>query len=106
VVGMALDAQADQESKMNHVSIAAQIGLALPVGLLCGAAYFTSLRWVVERLGAGEYAKALCVHCVRFGLLAAIFFGLVGIGAAALLSGALGLMLARQFVLHRARPAP
>ena len=90
---------------MNQLSMAAQIALAFPAGIVIGAAYFLSLRWVVDMLAEGKYAKALLSHCLRFGLLAAVFFALVGVGAAALLSAALGLLLARQLILHRVRRA-
>jgi hypothetical protein len=110
LVGMALDAPAKQELMMMHfttdLTTAAQIGVALPLGLLCGAAYFMSLHWAVRLIGVGGYAKALAIQCVRFGLLAVVFFALAKVGAVALLSGALGLLLARQLVLHRVRSAP
>jgi hypothetical protein len=111
VVGVALDAPANRETMMLHLTTAAQIGAALPIGLLFGAAYFLSLHWAVRLIsgvgvGGYGYAKALIIQCVRFALLAAVFFVLAKIGTAALLSGALGLLLARQLVLHRARSAP
>lgn len=90
---------------MNQFSMAAQIGLAFPAGIVIGAAYFLSLRWAVDMLAAGEYVKALLANCLRFGLLAAVFFALVGFGAAALLLAALGLLLARQLILRRVRSA-
>jgi hypothetical protein len=104
---MALDASANQEQiMMQHFSTVAQIGVAIPVGMLCGAAYFISLHRAVRLIAAGQFAKTALIQCLRFGLLAMVFFGLAKMGAAALLSGALGLLLARQIVLHRVRNAP
>lgn len=82
-------------------SLALQIALGAAAGGAAGFAYFTALRWNVDLFERGAAPKALLLLVMRFGLLAALFVGLAKLGAAALLSAALGLLAARRVLLRR-----
>ncbi len=88
---------------MPILSIPLQILLGMAVGLLCGTIHFISLHNTVRWLSSGMYSRAILLQCLRLGLLAIVFFILVKIGATALLSGAAGLLIARYFIIKRAK---
>ena len=72
-------------------------------GVLLGLAHFTSLRRNAGLFATGGAARAFGMQALRFVVLAAGLGGLAYFGATALLSGALGLLLARTVVLRRHR---
>ncbi|MCA0942029.1 ATP synthase subunit I [Salipiger pacificus] len=81
--------------------------LALCLGFALGWAHFASLRRVTGLyLDGGPPWRALALQLGRLGLLAAGLLGLALLGTLPLLAGTLGLLLARQVVLRRARRAP
>lgn len=73
----------------------------LLAGGLLGLAHFASLRANARLFAGGGAARAFGLQALRFALLAAGLGGLARFGAAALLAGALGLLLARGAVLRR-----
>jgi hypothetical protein len=79
----------------------------LAAGLVFGAWHFGSLRWLsrqwIEGAGAPREGRLLAIHLLRLALLLAACWGVVRQGAAALLLFGLGLWLARQWWLRRAR---
>lgn len=86
-----------------------QIGGALigfTVGVLLGLIHFGSLWWNLRLLASAGALRALAVQLLRFALLAVVLAGLAKLGAAALLAGALGLLLARGLLLRRLGRAP
>lgn len=80
---------------------ALQILIGLVAGGALGVVHFASLRWVADRYAEGGAVGALVVQLARFAVLIAALFGLAKVGAAALLSGALGLLIARFLVVRR-----
>ena len=82
------------------LSIPLQAAAGGMTGGVIGLAYFASLlasaRWYVRN----AFGIAITVHLVRFGMLALVLFGLAHIGAAALLSGLAGIMLARRVMIR------
>lgn len=80
---------------------ALQILLGLVAGAGLGLAHFASLHWVAQRYAGGGALAALAVQLARFAVLIAALLGLAKVGAAALLSGAVGLLVARFFVVRR-----
>jgi F1F0 ATPase subunit 2 len=93
---MEMDASPNKE-----VTMTAQIAIGLSVGVLAGLIHFTGLRWNVRLLTAGTPGIAIGLQLARLGVLAAVFFALARLGPWALLSGAAGLLIARQMVLRR-----
>jgi F1F0 ATPase subunit 2 len=80
----------------------AAIGLA--VGLALGLAHFASLRRVTALyLDGGSPARAVALQLLRLALLAGLMLLLARLGAAPLIAGALGTILAREVILRRAR---
>ena len=71
----------------------------LVVGFLLGLFHFRSLKVVVARMAGGNWPIALQI--LRFGILAAVFWGLALMGAHVLIAGLVGIMLARALVLGR-----
>lgn len=78
-----------------------QILLGLAVGGALGVLHFGSLRWVAQRYAEGGAAGAVLVQLLRFAVLGLVLFGLAKVGAAALLAGAVGLLIARYVVVRR-----
>ena len=85
---------------MLHLTTTTQIVGGLLIGLLCGAAHFMTLHWAVRLMAFGEFARAIAIQCARLCMLTIIFIALAKVGAAALLSSALSLLLARHLVLR------
>ena len=83
--------------------------LALPLfaavaGLVAGLAYFTALRRAVNLYVAGEgWFGPVALTLGRFLGIAAFFAVAVRFGAAALLAGSLGFLIARTITVHRVR---
>jgi F1F0 ATPase subunit 2 len=85
--------------------LAVLIGAGL--GLLLGGAHFLSLWWNVELYATGGCGFcALALQIGRFALLLAVMVFLAWLGALSLLSGTLGLLLARSLIVHRVRHTP
>lgn len=81
---------------------AALIGLAL--GLVLGIAHFASLKRVTALyVGGGTPWRAIAFQLGRLALLTAVLTGLALMGTVPLLAGALGVLVGRAIVLHRAR---
>ena len=85
---------------------ASQAVIGLGVGLPLGFVHFASLRW-----NSGFYIDrrpmlGLAVQVLRFGVLAGALFALTRLGAGALMAGALGVFVARRFVVRRAGGPP
>ncbi|QEW18583.1 F1/F0 ATPase, Methanosarcina type, subunit 2 [Marinibacterium anthonyi] len=78
------------------------IGLAL--GLVLGLVHFASLKRVTALyLEEGSPARAIGLQLLRLGVLAVVMVLLAQQGAAPLLGGALGVVVARQVVIRRTR---
>jgi len=88
-------------SSLYPLGLAGSVLLGLAVGLLLGLAHFGSLWWNVGLLASGGALRALGLQLLRFTLLAGVLFGLAKLGAAALLGGGLGLLIARGLLLRR-----
>jgi F1F0 ATPase subunit 2 len=86
------------------LSLVAQLGLGLLAGALVGALHFASLAFNLRLFSAGRVLPALALQLLRLGLSVAALAVLIRFGLAALLAGALGLLLARQLTLRRIRP--
>ncbi len=73
-----------------------EIAAFIAAGLLLGAGYFALLRRAVAGQAAGRPALSLAaLHGARLALAVAAFWLVAQLGAAPLLSAALGFMLAR-----------
>ncbi|WP_321501946.1 ATP synthase subunit I [Breoghania sp.] len=73
----------------------------LLMGLAAGVLHFASLKRVAELYtGGGPIGRTLALHIARFALIVAVLVLLALIGALPLLSGALGILIARALVLR------
>ncbi|MCB1357988.1 MAG: hypothetical protein KDK53_16360 [Maritimibacter sp.] len=80
------------------------IALGFAFGLAVGLVHFLSLRRVTALWLSGRAPRrALALHFGRLAALGAGLFGLALIGAVALVAGAMGVIVAREIVLHGAR---
>ncbi len=78
------------------------LGFALGLGL--GVVHFATLQRVTDLyLQAGSPARALALQLARLLVMAGLMVLLARQGAAPLLSGAAGLLIAREIVLRRTR---
>lgn len=77
------------------------IGLlaGIPIGLL----HFATLRWNLHFFAGGDLPRAFLLQFARLGLLGGVLCLLAIFGAMALLSGMLGILLARSLILRRTR---
>lgn len=82
-------------------ALQALIGLA--VGMPLGFFHFGTLWWNARALVAGSAARAIGFHVLRFAVLAVILYALAKVGAMALLTAAIGILVARSLVLRRIR---
>ncbi|MGE0224824.1 MAG: ATP synthase subunit I [Acetobacteraceae bacterium] len=73
----------------------------LLAGSLIGFVHFGSLWWNTRLFGRGDALPALGLQVLRLGLLALVLFGLTKAGAVPLLTGTLGLLMARRVLLRR-----
>jgi F1F0 ATPase subunit 2 len=90
-----------------HLAPAAGVVLGLAVGAILGLIHFGSLRWNTRLyLAGGSIALAFALQLARFAILAGAFILLARLGALPLLSGALGLLAARSYVVRRVESAP
>ncbi|HYQ38505.1 MAG TPA: ATP synthase subunit I [Pseudomonas sp.] len=93
---------------MNDMSLLAAawpLAAALLVGGLAGLLHFASLALNLRLFTAGRVAAGLALQLLRLALTAAVLAGLARFGVGAVLAGALGLLLARRWVLRRGRAA-
>lgn len=80
----------------------AAIGFA--IGLALGLVHFATLRRVTALyLEEGSPALAIGLQLLRLGVLAVVMVLLAQHGAAPLLGGALGVIVARQVIIRRTR---
>jgi F1F0 ATPase subunit 2 len=84
-----------------EVGLAGQIVVGLIVGLLVGAFHFASLWWNTRLFTIGEAGKAIALQLGRIAVAVAVLTLLARLGLAALLCGALGLLVARPLLLWR-----
>ena len=85
-----------------EVGLAGQIVIGLIVGLLVGAFHFASLWWNTRLFTTGEAGKAIALQLGRIAVAVAVLTLLARLlGLAALLSGALGFLVARPLLLWR-----
>lgn len=88
------------------IEAAFHIVLGFGVGALLGLAHFASLRWNAELYLDRGVALGLGLQLLRLAVLGAVLFALVQIGAGALLSGTLGLLAVRRFLVRSAGGLP
>jgi F1F0 ATPase subunit 2 len=87
---------------MMEVCLAGQIVVGLIAGLLVGAFHFSSLWWNTQFFTTGAAGKAIALQLGRIAVAVAVLTLLaLLLGLAALLSGALGFLLARPLLLWR-----
>jgi F1F0 ATPase subunit 2 len=84
-----------------EAGLAGQIVIGLIVGLLVGAFHFASLWWNTRLFTTGEAGKAIALQLGRIAVAVAVLTLLARLGLAALLCGALGLLVARPLLLWR-----
>ena len=90
---------------MSHLSVMPSLAIGLPIGIVAGWIYFSTLHWSVHLLTHGTPGRALGLQGARLGALALILFGLSKLGPWVLLAGAAGLLMARFAVLRRVKGA-
>lgn len=88
------------------LSTLGQVLAGLGVGAVLGLAHFASLAWNTRLYARGGAALGLAVQLARLALVVAVLYGLVRLGAGALLAGALGFLAARHVVMRRAGGLP
>jgi F1F0 ATPase subunit 2 len=84
-----------------EVGLGGQIVIGLIVGSLVGAFHFASLWWNTRLFTTGEAGKAIALQLGRIAVGVAVLTLLARLGLAALLCGALGLLVARPLLLWR-----
>ena len=84
-----------------EVGLGGQVVIGLIAGLLIGAFHFASLWWNTRLFTTGEAGKAIALQLGRIAVAVAALTLLARLGLAALLCGALGLLVARPLLLWR-----
>jgi len=84
-----------------EVGLAGQIVIGLIAGLLIGGFHFASLWWNTRLFAIGSAGKAIALQLGRIAVAVAALTLLARLGLAALLCGALGLLVARPLLLWR-----
>ena len=78
--------------------------LGFALGIALGLAHFASLRRVTAMyLSGGSPVRAVLLQLARLALLGGVLLLFAQLGAAPLLASALGVLIAREAVLRRAR---
>lgn len=80
--------------------------IGLVAGFLIGLLHFATLRWTLHLFSGGSLAEAFLLQFLRLGLLGGALYLLAVLGAMALLSGMLAILLARSVILRRTRSFP
>ncbi len=93
----------DTFSSLITVATMAHAVIGLAAGILLGVAYIQRLWWNVHLLTSGGAWGAIGLHLLRFGVLMVSLYAASRYGAAALISAAVGIIVARFFVLRRVR---
>jgi F1F0 ATPase subunit 2 len=91
-------------SVANAPAVGAFLGFG--VGVLLGLVHFGALWWNAQLYLHRGALRALAIQLVRFAVLLAGLAGLAKLGALPLLSGALGLLLARALLVRRLGRSP
>lgn len=91
---------------LQTAAIGFQGAIGFFAGLLLGLLHFATLRWTLHFFTGGSLPKALLLQLARLGLLGFALHLLATLGATALLSGMLGVLLARSVILRRTRSLP
>ena len=87
---------------MIEIGLAGQVVVGLIAGLLVGAFHFSSLWWNTQFFTTGAAGKAIALQLGRIAVAVAVLTLLARLlGLAALLSGALGFLVARPLLLWR-----
>jgi len=82
----------------------AHTALGLGLGFGFGLVHFATLARVTALfMGRGTFWRAVAWQLARLALLAGLMVALALLGAAPLIAGALGVILAREIVLRRVR---
>jgi F1F0 ATPase subunit 2 len=84
-----------------YAPLATQLGAGAAAGALAGAVFFSALWWNVKLIDRGQTLLAGLLFVLRLCALALALYALARFGAAALLAGAAGLLVARRYVLRR-----
>jgi len=82
-------------------TLARDVAIGLAAGCLAGLVHFSSLWWNTRLLMTKRAGNALALQLSRLALAAGTLGILAWLGAAALLAGALGFLLARQLLIQR-----
>lgn len=85
---------------MTNLALAASFAIGLVAGLCIGLLHFALLWWNTRLFLTGGAAKAVLLHLARFGVTALVLLALAKLGAAALLGGGAGFLLARGPLLR------
>ena len=84
-----------------EVGLAGQIVIGLIAGLLIGGFHFASLWWNTQLFAIRAAGKAIALQLGRIAVAVAALTLLARLGLAALLCGALGILVARPLLLWR-----
>ena len=81
--------------------LAAAVAIGLVAGLALGVPYFASVWWSTRLFVTGSAGRAVVLQVGRIGVALAVLTLLARLSFIALLSGALGLLVARTLLLRR-----
>lgn len=84
-------------------AVAFQVLAGFVIGGLLGLFHFTALWWNVGYFARGGLLRALVVQLLRFAVLAGVLYSAAQLGAPALLSAGIGILVARSLILRRVR---
>lgn len=90
---------------LDHASAPLLAGV-LAAGIALGLLHFGSLRAISRDYLGSHPVRAFALQLVRMAIMAGMLFGLARLGAADLLAGALGVLIARAWVIGRVRREP
>jgi F1F0 ATPase subunit 2 len=81
--------------------LVAQVATGFIAGFIVGVPYFASLWWSTRLFVTGSAGKAVALQLGRVGVVLAALTLLARLSFAALLSGVVGLLVARSVLLSR-----
>ncbi len=84
-------------------ALAGSFSIGLIAGLGAGLIHFALLWWNTRLFLTGGAVKAVVMHFARFAVTGAVLLALAKLGAAALLGGGTGFLLARGPLLRHFR---